>query len=244
MQTLIFLHGFLGCPEDWEEVISHLPQFHCIPIAIPQSGAIVQDLRHHIRTTYPEKPHCIGYSMGGRIALQLTDLCASTTAISAHPGLSDAKEKEQRLLLDSVWIDQLRTLPFELFLERWYAQPLFASLHNKPDLLQKILSRRIHQNPEHLATMMEQLSLAKQPRTSPEILSSTCFIFGELDEKYRALGRPEDASTTGNHMWNQVRYQLPCVKMIPNAGHALHLEQPAECAHAIAEVIDSFCPLS
>ncbi|MES2122012.1 MAG: alpha/beta fold hydrolase [Chlamydiota bacterium] len=222
MQSLIFLHGFLGCPDDWDEVISHLPQFHCTPIAIPQEGAIVEQLRHHIRTAFPQKPHCIGYSMGGRIALQLTDLCASTTALSAHPGLKGAKEREQRWLLDTIWIDQLRTLPFDLFLERWYAQPLFASLHNKPDLLQKIMSRRIHQNPERLASMLEQLSLAKQPLVSPAVLSSTCFVFGEEDWKYRALCD-----------------KLAFVKMIPHAGHAIHLEKPAECAHTIKEVIDA-----
>lgn len=226
---LVFLHGFLGCKEDWDEVISHLsPHFSCVAIDLPGHGAtpytedIAGHVREYIRSHFPQKPHCIGYSMGGRIALQIADSCASTTLLSSHPGLAHEEERALRWETDSHWIDQLLTTPFEDFLQNWYAQPLFDSLHKKPDLLQKILSRRKAQDKEVLASVLGQMSLALQKFTS---VQKSCFIFGEEDWKYRAL---------------YATLKLPFVKRVSGSGHVVHLENPVECAHIIKEVIDAY----
>ena len=36
---LLFLHGFLGAPSDWDPVISHLPLHSCLALELPGHGA-------------------------------------------------------------------------------------------------------------------------------------------------------------------------------------------------------------
>ncbi len=163
---LIFLHGFLGCPEDWEEVIRYFSDCDCkalpYPFKIP-SDAIV-----------------IGYSMGGRIALRSS---CPKILISTHPGLQTYEEKAHRLKSDQQWREKLRHESIEEFLRSWYAQPLFASLRSHPEF-PKILLRRLNQDPAALAKMLARESLSHQTLTLPH---DAFFIHGQLDDKYAKL---------------------------------------------------------
>ena len=154
---LIFLHGFLGAKEDWEEMLSFFKKhFFCIAFDLPGHGSttycddILPALKEEVLKGCSVKPILIGYSMGGRLALQLQEHARAIVAISAHPGLKTTKEKELRKDIDVTWRKKLLTLSWEAFLAEWYAQPIFLSLHRKPDLLQQILKKRFMQNPENL----------------------------------------------------------------------------------------------
>jgi 2-succinyl-6-hydroxy-2,4-cyclohexadiene-1-carboxylate synthase len=162
---LVFLHGFLGSSEDWEDVIRHLPEYFCEALSYPfqiPSNAIV-----------------IGYSMGGRIALRSSQ---PKILLSTHPGLQTVQEKAERLYQDQQWIKKLHQETLESFLQAWYAQPLFDSLRRHPGF-PKILSRRMQQNPLELAQILEKESLAHQNFILPE----ATFLHGELDKKFVRL---------------------------------------------------------
>ena len=165
---LFFLHGFLGDPDDWKEVIAHLPSYSCkalsYPFELPSEGIL------------------IGYSMGGRIALTSS---LPKIVISTHPGLTTTTEKEERWKQDQKWIDKLKTEPLSAFLHEWYSQPLFQSLKAHPTF-PDVLKRRLQQNPQLLIDQLEQYSLSRQPVCS---LKDTTFMHGALDEKYKALYR-------------------------------------------------------
>lgn len=164
-RRLIFLHGFLGCPQDWEGVIEHLPEFSCEALSYPFQ--------------IPPESFVIGYSMGGRIALRSSE---PKILLSTHPGLRTAEEKAQRWLQDQQWAERLRQEPLESFLQAWYAQPLFDSLRRHPDF-PKILARRAQQNPLELAQMLEQESLSHQDFAAAQAI----FLHGQSDTKFARL---------------------------------------------------------
>jgi 2-succinyl-6-hydroxy-2,4-cyclohexadiene-1-carboxylate synthase len=227
---LIFLHGFLGVKEDWEEIFPYFEnQFFCIALDLPGHGStaysenILCALKKQMQKISVLKPILVGYSMGGRIALQLQELAEAIIVLSAHPGLADQKEKEKRKESDEIWCEKLLTLPLDLFFSEWYAQPIFHTLSCNPSLLQSIIKRRMKENspdpnPQDLACVMRQLSLSSQPYIT-QFLCPTLFIHGEKDLRYRELycNFPKTLS----------------VRSIKNSGHAVHLENAQACAEEI-----------
>jgi 2-succinyl-6-hydroxy-2,4-cyclohexadiene-1-carboxylate synthase len=165
LPNLYFLHGFLGDPKDWDEVIKHLPEYHCIaltyPFKMPTDGIL------------------IGYSMGGRIALGST---LPKIIISAHPGLQTEEEKTVQAMREKYWLEKLKAVPLPEFLDEWYAQPLFTSLRASP-MYSEMLKRRLQQNPQTLINELENHSLVQQS----VILRDVFFIHGEYDKSYRDL---------------------------------------------------------
>ncbi len=165
---LVFLHGFLGSPQDWHGVIHHLPEYSCEALSYPFQ--------------IPSDAILIGYSMGGRIALRSSQ---PKILLSTHPGLQTSQEKAKRLEQDQEWIKRLKEEPLEMFLKAWYDQPLFDSLRAHPDF-PTILSRRHANDPHVLAKMLAQESLAHQEFTLPK---NAFFLHGQLDTKYAQLYR-------------------------------------------------------
>jgi len=214
---LLFLHGFLGCKEDWEGVIALLQdRFFCIAIDLPDygEGSLVDIL------SLFNLPLCglIGYSMGGRIALmeraKQSEKFPKVVAFSAHPGLSSLAEKQERYAHDLLWAEMLKTEPYEIFLEKWYAQELFASLKERTDLFEQMLKRRRKQNPQLLAKMLLHYSLAHQSYLGK--MHAVHFVCGERDLKYSMV------------------YTGLSFEKIAGCGHAVLLENPAACAASIA----------
>ncbi|MBS0605603.1 MAG: alpha/beta fold hydrolase [Parachlamydiales bacterium] len=214
--ALIFLHGFLGSREDWAPMIEKLKRnFFCVALELAAVDAIAQTLSQ----LHLHNPTYVGYSMGGRTALQLPLSCPSII-LSAHIGLDTEQEKTLRWEEDLRWIQMLETQPIRSFLEKWYAQPLFQSLRKQQALFEQVLQRRSQQDPVKLALILRQMSLGKQPKITA-FHPQSLFLFGEEDLKYE-----------------QLYAKLPQTilrKKIPNAGHAVHLENPDACVGAIEE---------
>jgi len=212
MTPLVFLHGFLGRPSDWDPVISYLPPCHSICMELPGHGDSPFVKTFHLHLPY-QKFHLIGYSMGGRLALQYAsqfpEKIASLIILSAHPGLQTLEEKEKKLEEDTKWAKKLLNLPIDEFLSQWYDQPLFQSY--KPDF-----SMRRNHNPKALAAALLHYSLSKQTFYKP---SHALYLVGEKDQKYRSL--------------------YPEATLIPGAGHAVHLENPKAVATVIQQRIFS-----
>jgi len=223
---LIFLHGFMGSKEDWKEMFeSFESRFYCIAFDLPGHGStpycdeMMSVLKKEIQKYEGiAKPAIIGYSMGGRIALRSQHLASKIAIISGHPGLKSKKEKEERRKSDEIWCEKLLTLPFDLFFAEWYAQPIFQTFSRNGPLMQLIIKRRMKQNPHHLSHVLRQMSLGNQPRIT-RYRCPCLFLYGEEDWKYREIYNklPKTVGVAG----------------IKNSGHAIHFENPQECAKKI-----------
>jgi 2-succinyl-6-hydroxy-2,4-cyclohexadiene-1-carboxylate synthase len=204
MIPLVFLHGFLGSPKDWEELFSYLPEFAKIAIELPGHGET--PFSPHLHLPDVPKMHLIGYSMGGRLALQYArshpEKIASLTLLSTHLGLNSSLGKEQRLQSDTLLGEKI-IQSFDDFLHSWYDQAIFAGF--KPDMTQ----RKKH-SPQELAKSLLHFSLGHQPCFSVDV---NCLAVGEKDTKYRNL--------------------YPNAYCIQNAGHMVHMENPKQVAYWI-----------
>jgi 2-succinyl-6-hydroxy-2,4-cyclohexadiene-1-carboxylate synthase len=207
---LVFLHGFLGNSADWESVCSYLPPCHCIGVDLPGHGSSPFSPTFEFDPPAP-KFHLIGYSMGGRLAMQYAlrfpERIAQLIIASAHPGLLSVVEKEKRKESDAEWARLLLELPIDEFLRRWYDQPLFKNY--KPDF-----SMRRKQNIPDLAEALVHFSLANQLILH---VKNAIHIVGEKDTKFRALN--------------------PEAIIVLESGHVIHLEKPESFAQLIAEKI-------
>lgn len=163
MLKLIFLHGFLGAQEDWQEVISYLPDFRCLtlsyPFIIPSDGILV------------------GYSMGGRIAFNYPH---PKILISSHLGFTTKEEKDERRAWENRWLHRLKTEPFFKFLKAWYDQPLFSSLKALPQF-PAIFNRRLQGTQKEALHQFQSNLLSDQPYQIP---SHVHFLCGTEDTKY------------------------------------------------------------
>ena len=101
--TLVFIHGFLGRPADWHRVVEQLSErYQCLLLTVPDRDEQGQPLgdwqgllracEHHWTALLPHRFTLIGYSLGGRIALALSQTWLTRLEAlvleSVHPGLS------------------------------------------------------------------------------------------------------------------------------------------------------------
>lgn len=159
--------------------------------------------------------HLIGYSMGGRVAARWAHehpkRVASLTLLSAHLGLPTEKEKKARVRQDILLAEKLRTLPISAFLKMWYSQPLFSNFTYP--------KRRESVDAELHARLLIKYSLGKQPSYWNTLSVPTLYLVGEKDTRYLNL-----------------KHKFP-MRVIPDAGHVLHLEAPEKVAQEILETI-------
>ena len=225
MNSIIFLPGFLGVKEDWREVQTHLSDYETIALDLPPTN-VLKTLAQTIRSLSQKPPIVVGYSMGGRLALQLqqSENYEKVIVLSAHPGISSEQERKEVLSRDERWARLLETVSLEEFLERWYENPLFATLKARAESFEKMLSRRRKNDPKVCAFQLRSCSGGHfLPLNLP---ASTAFLYGELDCKYAKLYQSLPSHVT--------------VKMIPGCGHVAHLEDPAACAEKIRELLRAF----
>lgn len=213
---LTFLHGFLGSPEDFKSF--NLPGTF---LTLPGHQGRPLDLTL-LEKEISEKTILIGYSLGGRLALHFAkrfpERIAGLVILSANPGLE--REIEERKLWDEKWASLLETEGMELFIKKWYAQPLFSSLN--PD---RLIGRANH-DPHSLAQVLREWSPARLPslwKNLEEFSFPLLFLFGANDIKYKPIAE-------------RLRKTFP-VDYIPNAGHAIHVENPRLCAEKIQAFI-------
>ena len=235
--TILFLHGFLGGKEDWKEIIAPLSsQYRCIALDLPCHGKIpynsdccsyvLQFIADHKLTQVT----LVGYSTGGRIALEISENDSSNLnkliILSSHLGLTTDAERKLRLEKDLCWISLLEKGSMKDFLDEWYEQPVFSTLKQNTALLKKIKSKREQMDPHQMALFLSKQSLSTKPPISQVNLPSL-FLYGKEDLKYAEL-----YSKLANPI------ETCCIE---NASHAIHLENPLECARVMNNWLENTC---
>jgi 2-succinyl-6-hydroxy-2,4-cyclohexadiene-1-carboxylate synthase len=170
-----------------------------------------------------------GYSLGGRTCLRLAvdrpDLVRSLALIGASPGIADQAERHARRAADEALAEEIERDGVPAFLDRWLAQPLFATL--PADAAGR--EARLANTASGLAAALRDLGTGAQEPLWDRLAAlrmPMLLIAGELDPKFTAIAR-RMADLIGSNARTAV---------IPGAGHAAHLERPA----AVAAVLEAF----
>lgn len=156
---LLLLHGFMQSCGSWHVVADTLKAKYCVYaldfIGHGQSEKssnstrytyedMAQSVDYFIRnicipawfdanenepTRFQPLVHVIGYSMGGRIALQLlktsSNVLASVILESCNVGCATEKDRQEAAQRNQSWIDRLQTDGMEAFVNYWETLPLF-----------------------------------------------------------------------------------------------------------------------
>jgi 2-succinyl-6-hydroxy-2,4-cyclohexadiene-1-carboxylate synthase len=164
--------------------------------------------------------------MGARFCLHLAlagpALVERLVLVSGTAGIDDVGERAARRAADEALADGIERDGVDAFLDRWLAQPLFAHQAERVDPDRQAADRRERRRntPSGLAS---SLRLAGTGTQSPlwgrlaELTMPVTLIAGADDPKFVALaGRLADAIGSSARL-----------HIVPNAGHAAHLEQQA-----------------
>ena len=245
--VLVLLHGFMGDGHDWDETAAYFSEdFRILAVDLPGHGeslpvsdryititGVAVMLRDLFDTLEIDQAHVVGYSMGGRLALNFAvyfpERCLGVVAESASPGLETAKERLLRIKHDERLAERLEESGLDEFVHNWYEQPLFQSLKRFPKVLNEMITRRLLNDPVELVNSLRMLGAGMMAPLWHKLADSKVpllFIAGELDEKYRDVARRlGDLCPSAE------------VRIIPGAGHIVHVEQPMLFRRAIRKFL-------
>jgi 2-succinyl-6-hydroxy-2,4-cyclohexadiene-1-carboxylate synthase len=249
-QPLLCLHGFTGAASTWEPFAGAWPGRGIVAVDLIGHGAsdapvdparysiecAVDDLTAVLDALGIERAAVLGYSMGGRVALHLALVAPGRVEAlileSASPGIDDPGERAARVRSDEELAAFIEREGVEAFVDRWESVPLFATQRSLPHAVYaRQRAQRLANHPRGLANSLRGMGAgAQEPLWSRlgEIRVPTLLIAGALDEKYRALAR-------------EMAELMPDAGavIIPDAGHATHLEKPGEFARAVGAFLEA-----
>ena len=234
---VVLVHGFTQTRRSWQPLLPRLASGrHVVAVDAPahgRSGNIRADLVEGAgllgdrggRAAY------VGYSMGGRLtlhlALQRPELVERVVLVGATGGLDREDERAARRTGDEALARDLERDGLDAFLERWLANPLFATL---PKEAAAVEDRR-ENTVEGLADSLRRTGTGSQrPLWDDlrELRMPALLVVGERDEKFTGLAhRLADA-------WGGPAR----VTVIEGAGHACHLERPDAFLDAVEPFLD------
>jgi len=204
--AVLLLHGFMGSRRDWDPVIAALCATHrCIAVDLPGHGGTGAPADEALWTPQgcvaalaailaaAGGGGVIGYSLGGRLALELAvehpQVVARAVLVSASPGIVADEARSERRSEDEQRALRLETQGIDAFLEQWYRLPLFASLREHPRF-PEVLARRRLNDPRLLARSLRSMGTGSQ-RSLWDALTGLqaplLLLAGELDDKYAQL---------------------------------------------------------
>lgn len=233
---LVLLHGFTQTSDSWAPVVGALASTHdIIAVDLPghgRSADVDLDLAGTAAAVAEQAGRAVyvGYSMGGRVALRLAldhpQLVDRLVLIGATAGIDDPQERRARRRADGALALSIEADGVDAFLDRWLAQPLFAALPvDRADR-----DARLANTASGMASSLRRCGTGTMdPPWWPELGAlgrrsiPVSVVAGGDDAKFVALGqRLVDAIGASAEL-----------VVVPDAGHACHLERPAEVAQVI-----------
>ena len=243
--TLVLLHGFMGSGELFQDLVESLTSFSN-PVTIDLLGhgrtegaelhyrfsaqEQIADLAKLIGEQLSSPVFLYGYSMGARMALQLSlyrpDLIQGLVLESGTFGIEGETERQARQALDASRADQIMG-NFESFLEDWATKPLFQSSATIENLDKISLIQKSQKN-TWMANSLLGFGTGTMPCIRQELKKLICpvqLIVGEQDSKFIRI----------NQTMNK-EIQESTLSIVENANHRVHFDQPKRCT----EIIKSF----
>ncbi len=224
---MVLVPGFTQAASSWDPVCKQLPDdLDANAVDVPTgldfvaTAAALADAGG--RAIY------VGYSMGGRLCLRIAvdhpELVRALVVISSSPGIVDPAERSARRAADERLAVEIERDGVDPFLERWLAQPLFASLRRDAA---DIDARRQAHSIESLTHALRALGQGSQEPLwdrLDELTMPFVPVAGRLDEKYVAIAARMAEESRSHPV------------LVAGAGHAVHLEEPEVVARVLQGV--------
>lgn len=246
---VVLLHGFTGSRTTWYDLVGALSK-EFTTIAIDHIGhgrtaspatvdryrmeRAVDDLVEVVRKVGHDRAMWVGYSMGGRTALQV--ICRHPEAVSAlalegaSPGLETQAERDARIAADEQ-LAQMAERDLEAFVDHWGSISLWDSQKQTLSDAQRAALRqqRMAQRGTGMANSLRGMGTGAQTWLGdclPRIEVPVLLTAGRLDTKYVQWAE-------------QMGSMIPDarVKIIEGGGHAAHLEQPQSFNSVVLEFL-------
>uniref|UniRef100_A0A0D9YU57 Mandelate racemase/muconate lactonizing enzyme C-terminal domain-containing protein n=1 Tax=Oryza glumipatula TaxID=40148 RepID=A0A0D9YU57_9ORYZ len=262
-KVILFLHGFLGTSEDWVPMMKALsPSARVIAVDLPGHGeseilqhdvensnqisfsvqSVADLLLKLIRNITDGAVVVVGYSMGARIALHMAlnqnHKISGAVIISGSPGLRDEASKRRRSAIDRSRAHFLSSCGLENFLETWYSAKMWASLREHPKFDSLVRTRMKHNNIKALSKVLADSSTGTQKSLWEDLKhlkSPLLIVAGEKDPKFKEISQ---------QMCREIRKHkdresdgLCEMIIIPDSGHAVHVENPLPLVRAIRKFL-------
>jgi 2-succinyl-6-hydroxy-2,4-cyclohexadiene-1-carboxylate synthase len=252
---LTILHGFTGSAETWESLRLDFDRNHRV---------ITVDLPGHGRSSSPRDPGryslrrfaddlgrvldeigiastaLLGYSMGGRAALHFAvsrgERVSSVILESTSPGITEPRLRESRARADEELAVFIEREGITAFVDRWESLPLWESQWRMPASARfSLREQRLKNNQLGLANSLRGAGPAVEPLAEidlAQIKVPTLLMAGALDTKYVEIAR---------NMANDIRNARTVI--IPDAGHAIHIERPGAVSKVVQEFLSGLSPV-
>ena len=225
---IVFLHGFTQTGRSWAPVAAQLRErYRCFTPDLPGHGdagerrpASFDAVAAYVAAAGAGRFTLCGYSMGGRLALhaalRMPSRIERLVLIGASPGIADDDEREQRRRADEELARRIERIGIEAFADEWGAQPLFAT--QPRGVAELARADRLRNTPANLAAALRGLGTGVMTPLwgrLGELAMPVTLVVGEHDEKFRAVAE---------------RMGIGETVVVPEAGHAVHLERPEAVA--------------
>jgi 2-succinyl-6-hydroxy-2,4-cyclohexadiene-1-carboxylate synthase len=194
--VLTIFNGFLGLGRDWD----------------------------FLRDIQPAERVLMGYSMGGRLALQaLLDGAPFDRAVIVSAGLNLETGREERRARDEAWARRFESDVWGDVIGDWNAQPVFGAhvlRREERDYDRAELARQLRENsPGLLPPLAARLH---------EIAIPVLWIAGQRDAPYVEIARRAVALLPKAELW-----------ICPDAGHRVPWEQPRAFAARLRQFVSA-----
>lgn len=250
---VLLLHGFTGSSRSLLSFARSWPGFSTLALDVighgmsdsPEDASrytmdrCIDDIEALVEVLDLGKIALLGYSMGGRIAVRYAlrhpERLWALVLESASTGIEDAAERRARVESDEALAQRLEREGLEPFIDYWQSIPLWESQASLPQEKRDALrAQRLQNSVTGLANSLRGMGAGADPAVFDQLSSlevPSLIMAGGLDTKYRdlaiAMGRTMPDAT---------------VRILDNAGHAAHFEQPAAFANAVFEFLQIHAP--
>jgi 2-succinyl-6-hydroxy-2,4-cyclohexadiene-1-carboxylate synthase len=182
---------------------------------------------------FASPPLLLGYSQGGRTALQIAlthpELIGSLVLVAISPGLSE-RARQMRRAADSGLAARIERIGTERFIDEWLANPLVTTRHLDERQREKDLAMRLENTATGLAAAlreMGQASVSDSRKRIDGLPMPVKFVAGTRDPTYSELAT-EMAALRGDQ---------PI--LVDDAGHNVVLEAPGAIAAVISGLLQN-----
>lgn len=244
----MLVHGFTGSSASWgERIVGGLAAAGLPPVLVdlpghgptaarggPPAPFRLDDALGAVAAAGAWPGDLVGYSMGGRVALHFAaaypDRVRRLVLESASPGLASRAERETRRASDEALAAFLLEAGIDAFVQRWEAQPLFATRAAlEPTELARQREIRRRNDPAALAAALRGLGTGALPSLWDrlgEIRAPTLVVVGALDRKFVEIA-------------HRMATAMPDARVVEvdGAGHTVHLERPGAWLAAVCDFL-------